>query len=224
MIRAHFVDIESHVLPLLVAHCPAWEQAQEQDAVQAHRPLAATWQVSYSTLHNPCCKEGQFISLWGTGRCDLNWTVCPETCSMPLISSQEMSLCPRHLHLTRDDLYDKWHKWRILCNVTPSMLKQTLQKIEKRSDRTVRHCVTTKNYNVFHQFYQSSCFLTGIKRALSVFICLLRVCESTHEVTLPIDTILWGVWFLKLWWCIQFQNVLETYFVHYTLNSHATLH
>lgn len=67
MIRAHFVDIESHVVPLLVARCPAWEQAQDQDAVQAHRPLAATWQVSYSTPHNPCCKDGQFISTWGTG-------------------------------------------------------------------------------------------------------------------------------------------------------------
>lgn len=67
MIRAYFVDKESHVVPLLVARCPACEQAQDQDAVQTHRPLAATWQVSYSTVHNPCHKDGQFISSRGTG-------------------------------------------------------------------------------------------------------------------------------------------------------------
>lgn len=110
---------------------------------------------------------------------------------MPLISTQEMSSCPCHLDPIWDDLYVKWHKWRILCNVTPSTFKQTLQKIQKHSDRTARHCATTMNYNVFHQFCQSVV-------ALSVFICLLHVCESIHEGKLPIDAILWGFYFSSI--------------------------
>lgn len=67
MVGAHFVDIKSHVVPLLVAKWPAWQKTQDQDAVQAHRPLAAAWQVSYSTLHNTWSKDTQLIRSSGTG-------------------------------------------------------------------------------------------------------------------------------------------------------------
>lgn len=52
MIGADFVDIESHIVPLLVARYAAREQAQDQDAVQPHCLLAATRQVSNSALHD----------------------------------------------------------------------------------------------------------------------------------------------------------------------------
>lgn len=44
MVRAHFVDIESNVLPLLVTQCPAQgqEQEQKQVAVQAYHPLVTS--------------------------------------------------------------------------------------------------------------------------------------------------------------------------------------
>lgn len=43
MVRAHFVDIESNVFPLLVTQCPSQgqAQAQKQDAVQAYHPMVA---------------------------------------------------------------------------------------------------------------------------------------------------------------------------------------
>lgn len=157
MIRAHFVDIESHVVPLLIAQCPAREQAQDQDAMQAHCPLAATWSVSYSTLHNPCSKDGQFISSWETG----------------------VTVCPCLLDTTRDHVYVMWHKWRILCNVstTPAedfkMLRQNCETL----------CTTTMNFNVFHQFYQA--FLTCIKWALPVFICLLWLVRENMKLHQP---------------------------------------
>lgn len=59
VIRTHFVDIKSHIVSLLVARCPAWEQAQDQDPEQRHGPLEATWEGSGSTVWNPCKRDGR---------------------------------------------------------------------------------------------------------------------------------------------------------------------
>lgn len=140
MIRPHFVDIESYIVPLLVAHCPAWEQTQDQDAVQAHRPLAATWQVSYSTLHYPCCKDRQFISLWGTYEIStrlpaLTLKVCisftPNLLSFLCQAVKMNNFLQRHSNSSKHS-----------------------RKIRNTLSITVRKQVYIMNYNVFHQLYQ----------------------------------------------------------------------
>lgn len=62
MIRPHFIDVKSHIVPLLVACCPAGEQAQYQDAVQLHGLLRARWEASSSTAHkNPLQQKNRQI-------------------------------------------------------------------------------------------------------------------------------------------------------------------
>lgn len=53
VIRAHFVDIESHIVPLFVSSRPARQRAQDHDAVQAHCLLPAALSVSSSQRHVP---------------------------------------------------------------------------------------------------------------------------------------------------------------------------
>lgn len=106
VIRAHFVDIESHVVPLLVAHRPAREQRQDQEAVQAHRPLAAGRPASSSASHDPLLQrwtvqEGQqvwFKPDW------LTW----DFHGVPLISSQQMMSRSCNLHQMGERSCDKW--------------------------------------------------------------------------------------------------------------------
>lgn len=53
VIRAHFVDIESHIVPLFVSSRPARQRTQDHDAVQPHCLLPAALSVSSSQLHVP---------------------------------------------------------------------------------------------------------------------------------------------------------------------------
>lgn len=63
MVRAHFVDIKSHIVSLLVARCPAWEQAQDQEAEHCHRPPVAARELSSSTACNTCSRDEQFVCM-----------------------------------------------------------------------------------------------------------------------------------------------------------------
>lgn len=51
MIRAHFVDIESHIVPLFVCSRPARQRTQDQDAVRAYYLLPAGLSGSFPQLH-----------------------------------------------------------------------------------------------------------------------------------------------------------------------------